>query len=147
MIDHIWEGVYQSFREVPAKGEAFHSETWKSNSLKRISTLLEMSKAPATVPPSVAYNASLLPLMIALISEESKHATVLDFGGGLGFTYVPSVAGLSAEASVDYYVVDNEMTSEMGNHIFDRDVQIHFCPSLPDHLEGVDIVHLGSSLQ
>src|SRR6185312_10096792 len=97
MTDHIWEGVYQSFKEVPVTGEGFSGTTWNNNSLKRISNLLDTAKSPATVPPVVAYNASLLPLITALVGEASSEATVLDFGGGLGFTYVSSVAGLAKE--------------------------------------------------
>jgi hypothetical protein len=31
----IWEGVYESFQEVPATGPGFRGEAWIRNSLKK----------------------------------------------------------------------------------------------------------------
>ena len=147
MIEHIWEGVYGSFKEVPATGPGFFGETWKKNSLQKINALLEEAELRKTIPAVVAYNASLLPMLTAVVSENSDRVRVLDFGGGLGFTYVPVVSGLVARDVLDYLIVDNEAVCEVGKQVFRQDSRIHFRSSLPDDLETFDIIHLGSSLQ
>lgn len=147
MRDHIWEGVYKSFTEVPARDEGFHGGTWRNNSLEKISALLEASQADRFVPSVVAFNASLLPLLTALVNEQMGKVTVLDFGGSLGFTYVPVTAGLIRKDSLEYLIVDNPIICEAGERVFQNDKRIRFCTELPRDVEKVDIVHLGSSLQ
>jgi len=147
MTDHIWEGVYQSFKEVPTKGEGFQSETWKANALERISELINRASSPATVPPVVVYKASLLPFLSALVYAKNGAVRILDFGGGVGFTYVPVIAAMPDASRVEYNVVDTPNICEIGEQVFSEDCRIHFSASLPEELEKVDIVHLGSSLQ
>lgn len=147
VIEHIWEGVYKSFKEVPTCGRGFYGETWKNNSRRKIETLLEEAEARKFIPSVVAHSGSLLPMLTAIVSETTERVRVLDFGGGLGFTYVPVVSGLATQDALDYFIVDNEAVCEVGNQVFGQDSRINFRASLSNDLDTFDIVHLGSSLQ
>ena len=146
MIENIWEGVYSDFKEVPVSGPGFNGGKWATNSLKKISELLEAAKKQGTIPSVVAYRANLLPLLAALVREETGRVSVLDFGGGLGFTYVPVAHALVEKSRLDYHIVDVERICESGTQLFENDDCVHFHTSLPS-ISEVDIVHMGSSLQ
>ena len=145
MIENIWEGVYSDFKEVPVSGEGFNADEWVTNSRKKISKLLEAAKKQGTIPSVVAYRASLLPLLAALVCEESGRVSILDFGGGLGFTYVPVAHALVEKSCLDYHIVEVERICELGSQLFKDDDTVHFHVSLPGHIQ-VDIVHMGSAL-
>ena len=146
MIKHIWEGVYDSFSDVPDSREVFNGETWVTHSRAKILELLEAAKKPETVPTVVAYHNSLLPLLAALVAHKSEPIRILDFGGSLGFTYVPVMAGMAKPESVEYHIVETEAICRVGTEVFKNDGQIHFHSSLPKMLLKVDIVYMGSSL-
>lgn len=145
---NIWEGIYSNFEECPKSGEGFQGKTWTSRSRARINKLLNGAKEKKTIPSVVVYCASLLPFLVALVSERSKKGGVgiLDFGGGLGFTYIPVIYGCLKQ-SIDYHIVESKNICQVGRCIFKDDRRIHFHPSLPKKRQRIDIVHLGSSLQ
>lgn len=143
---NIWEGIYDSFKECPRCGEGFEGETWANRALERTKRLLEAAKEDKTIPSVVAYRESLLPFLVALVSEEKK-VSILDFGGGLGFTYIPVIYGCLDVRPIDYHIVDTKRICELGRQVFEDDERIHFHESLPQEPQRVDIVHLGSSLQ
>ncbi len=146
---NIWEGIYNSFKECPKCGKGFEGETWVSQSLDRTNKLLDAVKENKTISSVVAYRTSLLPFLTALVLEksENKKVSILDFGGGLGFTYIPVIYGCAEEQSIDYHIVDSKNTCIMGKRIFKNDKRIHFYTSLPQKMLTLDIIHLGSSLQ
>lgn len=143
---YIWEGVYKNFSEVPVCGEGYEGERWASASLSKITKYLALAKTPGTVSEVVAYNASLLPFLTALVSQQAGKVRILDFGGGLGFTYLPVIHSLTGSASVDYHIVENENICTLGAQVFGNNERIHFHSALTDDLRDMDIVHLGSSL-
>lgn len=147
MSFNIWEGIYNSFKECPKNGAGYKSETWVSRSLERIKKLLDSAKEKRTIPTVAAYHASLLPLLVALVTEkkENKKINILDFGGGLGFTYIPVIKSCEYHQYIDYHIVETENICEVGRRIFNDDARIHFYTSLPKKIKTMDIVHLGSS--
>ncbi|HAV42833.1 TPA: hypothetical protein DCX15_02300 [bacterium] len=115
-----------------------------TKALERTNRLLEIAKEGRAIPSVVAYSRSLLPFLVVLLQERSERVKILDFGGGLGFTYIPVIYGC-IEQSIDYH--EAKKICELGRHIFKNDPRIHFYTSLPKDLERVDIIHLGSLLQ
>jgi len=146
MVDNIWEGVYQSFDDVPISGGGFNGDEWINNSAKKILKLLDNANLSGTVSTVVAYRASLLPLLVSLMGTQKKNINILDFGGGLGFTYIPVVHSQAEKIQLEYHIVEVESVCEKGAQLFDGDDQICFHTSIPPKLE-FDIIHLGSSLQ
>jgi putative methyltransferase (TIGR04325 family) len=149
MSFNIWEGIYNSFKECPESGDGHESETWVSKSLERTHKLLDAAKEKKTIPTVVAYQASLLPFLVALVTKrtENKKINILDFGGGLGVTYIPVINSCEYQEYIDYHIVETKNICEVGRHIFKDDARIHFYSSLPQKIKKMDIVHIGSSIQ
>lgn len=147
MREHIWEGIYDKFEDAPSCGDGFYGEVWRENSLEKITTLLNSARTLTSVPAVVVSNTSLLPFLVSVVCDKNGRAVILDFGGGLGFSYVLVSSSLVDKDAVDYHIVDNENTCKMGEQVFAGDSRVHFHSSLPDKVAKFDIVHLGSSLQ
>ena len=142
----ICEGVYKTLSDVPCFGKGFSSKQWVNQSLSKTLKLLEVGKSELTIPANVVYRSSLLPFLASLFGEEREQVSILDFGGGLGITFIPVASGLAGKA-LEYHIVESEIICEKGARIFKNDARIHFHPSLPELIKEIDIVHLGSSLQ
>ena len=147
MIDQIWDGVYNNFKEVPTVGDVFSGDKWETNCHTKLLELLDQADNNSTIPSVVAYYSSLLPMLAGLLSDRDRKVTILDLGGSLGFTYVPVVNGVVRKQQIDYHVVDVERICELGARIFEKDNRIHFQSSLPDEISDLDIVHTNSSMQ
>ncbi len=143
----IWQGVYSSFEEVPQSGAGFTGGAWDDAMLEKARLVTERPSdgAPSSGP---MYSSSLLPLVLALSGEgdQGNAARILDFGGGPGATFVAVTRGAQGK-QVDYHVVEMPNICDIGTRLFDSDPRIRFHSSLPDHLESLDIVHFGSSIQ
>jgi putative methyltransferase (TIGR04325 family) len=143
----IWEGVYRSFSEVPAEEPGFDGETWISNSLKRIAALREEAERNVLLPPASNYREGLLPLLAALGYNENGSVRILDFGGGLGFTYYQTICGLPRTEGVEYHVVEREAVCRAGKEFFGANhSNLQFLTELPQTWERFDIVHSGSAI-
>jgi len=145
---NIWEGVYRSFSEVPIEGPGFDGETWIGNSLKKIGTLRDEAEKNAPLPPTSNYREALLPLLAGLVYNEKKGVRILDFGGGIGFTFYQTIYALPSAEDVEYHIVERENVCQAGRKFFGTD---HGAPlfhsELPQAEDGLfDIVHSGSAL-
>jgi putative methyltransferase (TIGR04325 family) len=146
VIKHIWEGIYSGFSEVPVAGGGHEGATWTARSLEKIRGLLLLRQRGA-IPRVPEYNSSLLPLLSAVVLAARGKVTVLDFGGGLGFTYIPVLEALADDPSISYHIVETHSICEAGKEVFADDPRIQFHSTLPASVARVDIVHFGSSLQ
>ncbi len=142
----IWEGVYESFKEVPATGPGFRGEEWIRNSLKRIKTLRDTAKENKTVPTVTTYPESLLPVITSTVYKELRRARVLDFGGGIGFTFYQVARSLPKTDNFEYHIVEMKQVCEAGREFFKDEANVFFHSRLPNDIGRVDIVHMGSSL-
>lgn len=141
----VWEGVFASFRDVPVTGPGFCGEIWKDNSLKKIRRLREAAASKNTVSSVPVNRDSLLPLLAALVHAAQRQVRILDFGGGVGFSYYQILRGLPEKAAFELHIVDIKEVCHTGREFFAGVSNISFHESLPD-LQPFDIVHLGSSL-
>jgi putative methyltransferase (TIGR04325 family) len=71
----------------------------------------------------------------------------MDFGGGLGNTYLLMNSGCIKQQDFEFYLIENEEVCRKGQELFRDDSKIHFYPNLPDDVKKFDIVHCGSSMQ
>ncbi len=146
MNKNIWEGIYKSFKEAPVVGKGFNSDQWIRSSRKKALKLLANLKRKKTIPEVVAYRTSLLPFLAALMNSKSGKIKILDFGGGLGITYIQVISSLVNNENIEYHIVENEKICKEAERIFRDDEKVHFHTSLPNNSNEVDIVHLSSSL-
>jgi putative methyltransferase (TIGR04325 family) len=141
----IWEGVYKTFEEVPSTGSGFRGKTWIDNSLKKISALHDNFTSRKVALPSTVNRDSLLPVLAALAGEARQDVTLLDYGGGTGFSYFQVAGGMPDSAGIEFHIVEVEDVCASGRAFFKDFPRIHFHAALPA-LGRVDIVSLGSSL-
>ncbi len=146
-FEHIWEGVYKGFDEAPVIGEGFKSQRWVNQSLEKVTSLIEQARSSASVPSTVVHRDNLLPFLASLLSHGSEKISILDFGGGLGATFVSVSQSVDPKKGFEYHIVDLDTICELGTEIFKNDDRISFHSSLPDNLPAVDIVHIESALQ
>jgi putative methyltransferase (TIGR04325 family) len=144
----VWEGVYRSFQEVPAAGDGHDGDVWIGRSRGKMEALLERTGGKAILPPASNYRECLLPLVTALVYEEKRAVRILDFGGGMGFSYQQTVDALSGDRGVEYHIVEREGVCRAGRDLFrTRPRQPLFISDLDQVRGGYDIVHLGSVIQ
>lgn len=142
----IWDGVYKSFKEVPAIGPGFRGEEWIKNSLKKIKTLHDAANEKRTIPSVTSYRESLLPVITSIVYHELRGARVLDFGGGIGFTFYQVARSLPKKDNFEYHIVELEQVCDAGREFFKDEANVFFHSRLPNDIGRVDIVHSGSSL-
>lgn len=146
MSFNIWEGIYKNFGECPSAGEGHEGNTWVSRSFERINTIRDEIKQgnPISSDPE-----SLLPFMVALLSANNDTISILDFGGGLGSTYMSIISACERNQDINFHIVESNKICETGVNIFKDDHRINFYkyPVFPQKIKKMDIVHLGSSLQ
>lgn len=71
----------------------------------------------------------------------------MDFGGGLGSTYISVTAVCASRQLVDYHIVESKRICQAGESCFRGDNNIHFYDHLPGEIKNVDIICLSSSIQ
>ncbi len=147
MSFNIWEGIYKNFSECPKDGDGFSTSRWVEQQVERINKLkAEIAASPES---AVGYQTSLLPVVAAATAKSLKKdkLRILDFGGGLGNTYLLMVCGCVRNIEFEFFVVEAKEVCEKGREFFKNDKNIHFYDRLPKDIENFDIVHLCSSIQ
>jgi putative methyltransferase (TIGR04325 family) len=143
----IWEGVYESFRDVPSSGPGFDGETWIANSLTKLADLRAEAERCAPLPPPANHRECLLPILAAVVRGQRGRCRILDFGGGVGITYCHTVYGLGDCRGVEYHVVERPSVCAAARKAFEAyRTRIEFLEELPRASERYDIVHVGSSI-
>ncbi|ADG94205.1 hypothetical protein Arnit_2556 [Arcobacter nitrofigilis DSM 7299] len=139
---NVWEGIYNDFDDAPSIGSGFESETWVQKSVLKIKDVLKQAKRTEN------YVFENIPLytIASIVYSEKKSLKVLDFGGGMGNTYVPLVHTLPQSTGLDFWVVEGHENVCAAKKIFEKDAHINFSTTLPE-TNDVDIVHISSSLQ
>ena len=86
--------------------------------------------------------------MAGVVRAREEHVRILDFGGGLGFSYYQVRNALPNPEGLEFHIVDLKETCAEGRKLFSNEKNIYFHTSLDDlDMESIDIVHIGSSLQ
>jgi putative methyltransferase (TIGR04325 family) len=144
----IWEGVNRNFTEVTIVGQGFDGETWIGNSLKKIIKMSEeVAGEGVLLPPASNYRECLLPLIAAMNYNDYGTVRILDFGGGIGFTYYQTIHALTHTEGIEYHIVERESVCEAGKKFFrTKKPKPIFLTKLPVTPDKYDIIHLGSSI-
>jgi putative methyltransferase (TIGR04325 family) len=125
----------------------FDDDTWAEET-RRYTERVREACARASPLPLVADDNALLAILMALVSGAGRlPVRVLDFGGGMGISYVLTAASMGRSRSIEYHVVENRKICEEGAKLFEGDGQIHFHSELPDALPGLDVLYINSVLQ
>lgn len=142
----VWEGVYKSFAEVPVQGPGFLGDVWLDRSTDDLQRSLDVWRQRGSAPARITRRQGPLPMAVAMLLAGQEQATVLDFGGGIGATYVQLQAEVEGADRVEFHIVDNPRVTERARGLLAGFPRVHFHDSLP-RLAKIDVAHLGSSLQ
>lgn len=142
---YIWEGIYEHYRDVPRNGPAFEDDAWID--LRRQFIERQLAEEKGGINSANLVETTLLPFLVSIIGPEIRPVRILDFGGGLGETYLDVKNLLGQDCQVDYHVVENPRMCEQGMALFQNSHQIHFHHRLPSGLSDVDVVYISSALQ
>lgn len=143
----IWEGVYPHFREVPASGPGYQGDAWRNSAVEDTRRTMNIVQRQAAIPTEVAEYAFLSLLASVLYRQNGGALRVLDFGGGVGISYVHLINSLPECSRIDYHVVELEWAIREGSRLFAQDRRVRFHRSLPDELADVDILHVKNALE
>ena len=142
-----WRGVYQQFADVPTLGSGFDDHAWASDTRRLTERALRECSIPNRLP-LVEDDNTLLPVLVAnILCTGSSRIKVLDFGGGMGISFVHLIASVSQPDRIEYHVIETPQVCREGAELFSNDTRIHFHSRLPDAIDGVDVVYMNSALQ
>jgi len=140
----VWTGVYTRFEDVPVSGPGFEGDKWSAI------TRAHTERAPAALrrgaPVRPAGDRALLPELAADVLAERGQVRIVDFGGGMGISYI-DVRALCGPVALEYTVVETEAVCAAGRSLFAADSAIRFVTSLGQTKRGADIVYVSSALQ
>lgn len=146
--NRVFEGVYENLEQVAATGydnDASLNEIYNETT-RKLSRYLDKYETPETSPLSPISN--LLPLLVTVAGNEKTRLSVLDYGGGMGTSYIDCLQSLQeSDIKLDYHIVDLKSTIEYGRKLFKDDSHIEFYDDIPLNIGSVDVIYLGSVLQ
>ncbi len=143
---HVWEGVYESFRDAPKVGLGFDDPIWRSRSMDAAREAHGCVREGRPLDYSMRQRNSVLAVLSATVLAEHPRIRILDFGGGPGFGYLVVTSAIpNAADRVDYHVVDVEGVCVEGTKTFGERRGPSFHTELPDM--RFDVVFSASTLQ
>lgn len=142
---YFWDGIYGHYRDVPTHGDRFDGDEWINKTRINTERLLASSREHGSIPKDTVGEHTLLPLLASAVCESAGKVSILDFGGGMGVTYIHLISSLP-NCAVSYYVVEREGIARGGAELFAGDARIHFLSELPAGSD-FDIVYMSSALQ
>lgn len=144
----IWDGVYESFDQVPVMGQGFASDAWLADMERYTRTAITALRGgEGGVPENVPQYHALLALLVATLPAMDRPVRVLDFGGGMGIGFANVRRCMAAGMQLEYLIVDNEESCERGRRLLKDFSPVKFMSELPRDVETVDVIVLSSVLQ
>jgi putative methyltransferase (TIGR04325 family) len=138
--------VYRTFADVPTHGAGHEGEHWVGSTRAYThATMLAMAAGSAIEP--LGEDHALLPLLVAATALQQRAIHVLDFGGGMGISFLHLRRAVSSAIRVRYTVIETEPVCAAARGLYAMDDRIAFVSELPASLEPVDIVYVRSALQ
>lgn len=144
---NVWKGIYERFEDVPARGLGFDGETWNKRTTVAIKSELAAWRNDRAPPPAAVFRNYLLPIVTAMAGAGRTTLGILDFGGGMGASFLPLLATLSEPERIDYHIVERAEVCRAARRLYDDKPRPTFHEDMPEASLCVDIVHAGSSMQ
>lgn len=147
-MNYIWEGVYKDFSECPSHGDGFNGQTWTERSLSDVKNFLEGGHKDPNNVLLKRNRDNYLPFLLTVLA--TKNATeVLDFGGGIGFTYAATTKKSTRSDTINYTIVEFPEVCKAAKTFFKGSNNIQFTESITNIPQGkkFDVVHFGSCFQ
>lgn len=140
----IWSGVFKNFEEAIGDQDVFEDSIWLEKQVYQAKINIEQANSKGTISELAITSEYSLPMVAATIAQPDQKIRILDFGGGLGSSFLPLKAMLPQNQPLDFIVIENDAICEQGKMLFIDEKQITFLNRIPSN-EKFDIIHLGSS--
>ena len=145
-IVNIWEGVYDRFPPGDAE-DVFGGEHWVGALAEQTRQMLDSSEESRTIPAAtLVHEYPLAPVAASLMAMRRGKIRILDFGGGMGASFVAVAASCGKPEALEFHIVEGSRVCERGRQLHAGTTNLYFHESLPDVAEAFDLVHAGSSL-
>ena len=145
-ITHIWEGVYQEFDKAPLVGDAFNSKKWLADQVSHARAEFDQL-AERGIDACAVSRDYVLPLVAALVVQNSRALRILDFGGGIASSYPLVMSTIPDSETIEFHVLESSDICECGRAIFAGRANLFFHTEMPQLGIDFDIVHAGRSMQ
>lgn len=142
----IWEGIYQSFADARGDTGVFEQNVWLEKVMDRARSALTASRGDVSIAPVAETREYALPFIAAVAAQRGVRLRILDFGGGLGSSFIPLVKMLPTGQELEFVIVENEAICKAGDELFANDSRVRFRSDIPPSDEHYEIVHCGSSI-
>jgi putative methyltransferase (TIGR04325 family) len=143
----IWDGIYDSFDEVPVTGDGFVSDAWLSDMERYTSAAIMALRNDGEVPENVPQYHTSLSMLVGSLASCDRPVRVLDFGGGMGIGFANMKRCLPEKTACEYLVIDNDASCERGRRLFRDFPSVKFMPRLPQVSGDVEVMVLSAALQ
>jgi putative methyltransferase (TIGR04325 family) len=143
---NVWDGVYGSFAAAPRSGLGFAGATWRERSLQAARDGVAALERGEPLDYSLRQRNVVLPVAAGILLARLERLRVLDFGGGLGTSYLVLREAMPMVERVDYTVCEVESICETGRALYAPGKGPRFQTAFPDGA-GFDLVHAASVLQ
>lgn len=143
---YIWDGVYPSFRDVPAAGPGFNGDDLANPSIAETKAAILIAKESKAAASEVINEYAMLALLASGARRQNEKLTVLDFGGGVGLNYVHLLRALGENSTLDYHIDELDWACDAGPLLFPKDDRIHFHRTLPETLPDLNILCMSGVL-
>lgn len=142
----IWDGVYDDFVQVPKCGEGFESKRWTEATYAKTKKCLSLLKKDDFTNPNTKGNLTPFSIVSSIIYAKKKSLKVLDFGGGMGLSFLELSSVLPKNKNLTYVIVENNQVNTKSKDIYKKNKKIKFTNVLPKNY-NFDIVYMSSVLQ
>jgi putative methyltransferase (TIGR04325 family) len=142
---NFWSGIYNKFSDVPVDSSFFEEKLWIEKNINKVQSLLNDFKKEENSGDLSLTSDYLLPYLISFSYSNYENILVLDFGGGIGSTYL-NLMSLTPMKQVNYSIVENRSTCEIGNKLFEEFSNVYFFEKIPGN-KKYNVSHFGSSIQ
>ena len=142
----IWEGIYDHFPE-DYIDRVFESERWVNSLRKQSFQLLNELEGRGTISAHTLIHEHPLPPVVALLAAfVDTPIRILDFGGGIGNSFVSLIKSLPTSDLVEFHVLETPAICQLGREVYEKFHNLHFHDELPRDVKKFDVVHAGNSL-
>ena len=146
---NVWEGVYRSWEEAPEDGNVHEGKIWVNkitdSAKKALADYRSREETVSLTSLTKDYILSVASGM--LLTSAERDLCIIDFGGGMGASYLPLIASIPHPEKVEFHIVEGKTICGRGQKILKEFSKLHFHTEFPKLTKPVDIVHAGSSIQ
>lgn len=148
MDNPIWEGIYNDINDIKIVGGGFNSSAWVENSKKKVESYFSALEEGRLIPPN-SIRPTSLPLVAAMLDQsQDSNKEIIDFGGGLGFSYLSFLNCYTQANYYNYHIIESEEICKTGKVVFSDYSNLSFYSDIKElNIVQADIFYMNSVLQ